>query len=174
MGFNDELTRLWGGVLKIGKTGLYKTKDALEKKGMEIGTKALTNIVESDQGQKIGAAFIKEGITKTVEEASENAKPLVKMGKDYLNPENKTAYEVIRQGLNPPEGESDGFIKSIFKSLIARVIDVGTGIAGWIGATFINKVLNPKNKVPSHDIHNIFASFMGKVAGFWKKAPAPA
>lgn len=172
---DDEKTGFWGSVLKMGKSGWDKSKQAMEKKGMEISTKTLQNVVKSEKGQKIGAAFIKEGITQTVDEVRNNARGLVRQGKDYLNPENKTAYQIIRNSLNPSEGKpADGFIKSTFKSLVARVLDVGTGIAGWIGATFVNKVINPADKVTSHDVHNIFASFMAKVFGGGKNIPVVA
>jgi len=167
---DDEKKGFLAGLINMGKKGWTDSKEALQKKGMEISDKTLQNVVESESGQKIGAAFIKRGITQTVDEVRNDASGLVRKGKDYLNPENKSAYEVIRTSLNPPENKPDNFIKSTFKSLVARVIDVGTGIAGWVGATFINKVLNPADKVTAHDVHNIFASFMAKVLGGIGKA----
>ena len=152
--------------------GLAGTLDYVIKKGSGLSEGGvLEEALKDERVQESGAHLISKSLNDTFDDITANASPLIKSGAERLNPENKDTYKLIRESLAAP---TDGIFKKIIKTIFCRILYVGTGIAGHIGATFVNKLFNPTEKVEGEDVHNIFASFMSKIVGSKKQVPATA
>jgi len=164
---DDEKTG-WGQMFAAGfKKGVQGIKDKVAQQEDNIVDK----LVKTDVVQEKGAELIGKGISSTVEDITANAGSLTKEGINKLGIENIDTYQVIRDSLGKP---GDNGLKKVWNSILGRVIDIGTGIAGYIGAAFVNVVYNPvqEEKASGSDLHKVFAHFMSKVLGGFRQAPA--
>lgn len=149
--------------VKMASKGLAGALDKLAEKSDDIRTPGFVNeVLRQDEVQESGANLITLRLNDTVKDVTDNAGPLVKDGAEKLNPDNKGTYAMIRENLGSP---TDSLFKKIVNNIVGRVIDVGSGIAGFIGAAFVNKLFKPATPVEGKDVHNIFASFMSKAMG---------
>lgn len=149
---------------------LAGTLKHVKEKGSGLGEEGfLKSVLEDEKVQTTGAELISSGLNDTFDDITKNAGPLIKVGAEKLNPENKDSYRLIRESLGPP---SDGIFKKIIKTIFGRILNVGSGIVSYIGATFVNKLFNPTENVEGADVHNIFASFISKIAGSRGRAGA--
>ncbi len=152
-----------GAIARMAAKGLKGALDKIAEKGDDLRKPGFVNDVLNDEGvQESGAKLITASINNSVEDITTHAGDLVRSGKEKLNPENKTSYAMIRENLGAP---TDSLFKKIMNNILGRVIDVGTGIAGYIGATFVNKIFAPARPVEGGDVHNVFASFMSRAIG---------
>lgn len=158
------------GIWGMLKTGWQHAQTELKKTGADFSRTALNSVVDSKVSQSAGAEMIKIGIIDSVKEITSKANTLVTQGNEMLHKENAKAksYDVIRASLAPPKDKpQDNFIKVIFKNIIARLLDAGAGVGGYIGAAFVNKAVNPPEgeKVDQKVAQNMFANFMATVLG---------
>lgn len=144
--------------------GLKGTLDKLaEDVGQDVRKPGfMSEVLNQPEVQDSGANLISKNLNETVKDVTDNAGTLVKNGAEKLNADNKPTYQMIRENLGSP---TDSLFKKVVNNIIGRVIDVGTGIAGFIGATFVNRVFNPTTPIEGADVHNVFASFMSKAIG---------
>jgi len=168
---NDDEKTGWGQMLAGGwQKGTKGIKDKITAQG----DKLIDKLVKTDTVQEAGAKLIGKGISSVVEDITTNAGSLTKEGMEKLKiDENFDTYQTIRDSLGKP---GDKGLKKVWNSILGRVIDIGTGIAGYIGAAFVNVVYNPaeEEKASGGDLHKVFAHFMSKTLGGFKQAPAVA
>ena len=135
----------------------------VKDKGSGLGEEGfLTKVLEDEKVQATGAELISSNLNDTFDDITKNAGPLIKLGAEKLNPEHKDSYKLIRESLAT---STDGIFKKIIKTIFGRILNIGSGIASYIGATFINKLFKPADDVEGADVHSIFASFISKIAG---------
>ena len=151
---------------------LAGTLKRVKEKGSGAGEEGfLKTVLEDEKVQLAGADLISQSLNDTFDDVTKNAGPLIKTGAEKLNSERKDSYKLIRESLAAP---TDGIFKKIIKSIFGRILNVGTGIASYIGATFVNKLFKPTENVEGADVHSIFASFMSKIVGAKGRAVAMA
>lgn len=151
-------------LVKMAAKGLKTALDKMaEDKGQDVRKPGFMNeVMNQPEVQQSGATLISKSISETVNDVTDNAGTLVKNGAEKLNADNKPTYQMIRENLGSP---TDSLFRKVVNNIIGRVIDVGSGIAGFIGAAFVNRVFNPSTPVEGADVHNVFASFMSRAIG---------
>ncbi len=159
------------GWAQMFAAGLKKGTQGIKDKIAQQGDDLVNKLVKTEAVQEKGAELIGKGISSTVEDITSSAGSLTKEGIDKLGIENIDTYQVIRDSLGKP---GDKGLKKVWNSILGRVIDIGTGIAGYIGAAFVNVVYNPAEdeKASGGNLHKVFAHFMSKALGGFKQAPA--
>lgn len=165
---NDDKKSGWARLFGAGlKRGVQGIKGKIAAQGDEL----MDKLVQTEAVQEKGAELIGKGISSTVEDITSSAGSLTKEGIDKLGIENIDTYKTIRDSLGKPD---DKGLKKVWNSILGRVIDIGTGIAGYVGAAFVNVVYNPAEgeQASGSDLHKVFAHFMSKALGGFKKAPA--
>lgn len=142
---------------------LAGTLKHVKDKGSGLGEEGfMSDVLNDEKVQSTGADLISSSLNNTFDDITKNAGPLIKVGAEKLNSEHKDTYKLIREGLASP---SDGIFKKIIKTIFGRILNVGSGIVSYIGATFMNKLFKPTDNVEGADVHSILASFISKIAG---------
>lgn len=157
---------IWGMI----KAGWEKAQLDLKAKGADISKNAFNQVVDSKVGQEAGAVIIGAGITQSVAEITDKANTFAKEGNEWMFKDNakKESYDVIRASLVPPKDKpEDNFVKKIFKNIVARLLDAGAGVGGYISAAVVNKWTNPPEgeRVDNEVMKNMVANFIATILG---------
>lgn len=73
----------------------------------------------------------------------------------------KNTYDRIKESIVAPQ---DGIASKFIKKTIARVLDIGVSVAGFVGAAFFDKYIKPEQPVGRDDFKHIFAIGIAGIA----------